>query len=60
LIWRTLNLWFEPRRVFNSDDSPLWKFCGVHKPGADLVTIRMLGCFRGHALTRKEFLGRAT
>jgi GTP cyclohydrolase I len=30
---------------------------GVHKPGADLVTSRMLGCFRDSALTRQEFLG---
>jgi GTP cyclohydrolase I len=32
---------------------------GVHKPGADLVTSRMLGCFRDSALTRQEFLGMA-
>jgi GTP cyclohydrolase IA len=25
---------------------------GVHKPGTDLVTSRMLGCFRDNALTR--------
>jgi GTP cyclohydrolase I len=30
---------------------------GVHKPGTDLVTSRMLGCFRDSALTRQEFLG---
>ena len=30
---------------------------GVHKPGTDLVTSRMLGCFRDNALTRQEFLG---
>ena len=33
---------------------------GVHKPGTDLVTSRMLGCFRDNALTRQEFLGMAT
>ena len=33
---------------------------GVHKPGTDLVTSRMLGCFRDNALTRREFLGMAT
>jgi len=33
---------------------------GVHKPGTDLVTSRMLGCFRDNALTRHEFLGMAT
>jgi len=32
---------------------------GVHKPGSDLVTSRMLGCFRDNALTRQEFLGMA-
>ena len=32
---------------------------GVHKPGTDLVTSRMLGCFRDSALTRQEFLGMA-
>src|SRR5262245_42374770 len=32
---------------------------GVDKPGSDLVTSRMLGCFRDNALTRQEFLGRA-
>jgi GTP cyclohydrolase IA len=29
---------------------------GVHQPGTDLVTSRMLGCFRDNALTRQEFL----
>lgn len=29
---------------------------GVHKPGSDLVTSRMLGCFRDNPLTRQEFL----
>jgi hypothetical protein len=33
---------------------------GVHKPETDLVTSRMLGCFRDNALTRREFLGMAT
>jgi GTP cyclohydrolase I len=33
---------------------------GVHKPEADLVTSRMLGCFRDNALTRQEFLSMAT
>jgi GTP cyclohydrolase IA len=33
---------------------------GVHKPGTDLVTSRMLGCFRDNALTRQEFLGLAS
>jgi enamine deaminase RidA (YjgF/YER057c/UK114 family) len=33
---------------------------GVHKPGTDLVTGRMLGCFRDNALTRQEFLGMVT
>jgi len=32
---------------------------GVHKPGTDLVTSRMLGCFRDNALTRQEFLHMA-
>jgi GTP cyclohydrolase IA len=32
---------------------------GVHKPDSDLVTSRMLGCFRDNALTRQEFLGMA-
>jgi GTP cyclohydrolase I len=29
---------------------------GVHKHDADLVTSRMLGCFRDNPLTRQEFL----
>jgi len=29
---------------------------GVHKRGTDLVTSRMLGCFRDQAMTRGEFL----
>jgi GTP cyclohydrolase IA len=29
---------------------------GVHKVDTDLVTSRMLGCFRDNALTRQEFL----
>ena len=29
---------------------------GVHKPDTDLVTSRMLGCFRDNSLTRQEFL----
>ena len=29
---------------------------GVQKPGTDLVTSRMLGCFRDCAMTRQEFL----
>jgi GTP cyclohydrolase I len=29
---------------------------GVHKPATDLVTSRMLGCFRDNPLTRQEFL----
>jgi GTP cyclohydrolase IA len=33
---------------------------GVHKPDTDLVTSRMLGCFRDNALTRQEFLGMAS
>ncbi|MGC1466816.1 MAG: GTP cyclohydrolase I FolE [Pseudolabrys sp.] len=32
---------------------------GIHKPGTDLVTSRMLGCFRDNALTRQEFLRMA-
>ena len=32
---------------------------GVHKPGSDLVTSRMLGCFRDSPLTRQEFLSMA-
>ncbi len=30
---------------------------GVHKPGASLVTSRMLGAFRENPATRREFLG---
>jgi len=30
---------------------------GIHKPGTDLVTSRMLGCFRENDITRQEFLG---
>ena len=29
---------------------------GVHKPGSDLVTSRMLGCFRDNPIKRQEFL----
>ena len=29
---------------------------GVHKPGVDMVTSRMLGAFRSDAATRREFL----
>ncbi len=29
---------------------------GIHKPGTDLVTSRMLGCFRDNAMTRQEFM----
>lgn len=32
---------------------------GVEKPGSDLVTSRMLGCFRDNPLTRQEFLSMA-
>jgi GTP cyclohydrolase I len=32
---------------------------GVHKPGTDLVTSRMLGCFRDNPATRQEFLSIA-
>jgi GTP cyclohydrolase I len=32
---------------------------GVHKPGSDLVTSHMLGCFREQAMTRQEFLAMA-
>lgn len=32
---------------------------GIHKPGTDLVTSRMLGCFRDSPLTRKEFISLA-
>ena len=30
---------------------------GVHKPDTDLVTSRMLGCFRDNSQLRQEFLG---
>jgi GTP cyclohydrolase I len=33
---------------------------GVHKPGTDLVTSRMLGCFRDNPMTRQEFLAMVT
>ena len=33
---------------------------GVHKPESDLVTSRMLGCFRNDPLTRQEFLSLAS
>jgi GTP cyclohydrolase I len=33
---------------------------GVHRPGTDLVTSRMLGCFRDNPSTRREFLSIAT
>jgi GTP cyclohydrolase I len=29
---------------------------GIHKRGTDLVTSRMLGCFRDYPMTRGEFL----
>jgi GTP cyclohydrolase I len=29
---------------------------GVRKRGTDLVTSRMLGCFRAQPMTRQEFL----
>lgn len=29
---------------------------GIHKPDTDLVTSRMLGCFRNNPLTRQEFI----
>ena len=32
---------------------------GVHKTDSDLVTSRMLGCFRDNPLTRQEFLSMA-
>ena len=32
---------------------------GVHKPDSDLVTSRMLGCFRDDPELRREFLGMA-
>lgn len=33
---------------------------GIHKPGTDLVTSRMLGCFRDNLATRQEFLSMTT
>lgn len=33
---------------------------GVHKPGTDMVTSRMLGVFRDNAITRQEFLAIVT
>lgn len=33
---------------------------GVHIPDTDLVTSRMLGCFRDDPLTRQEFIGLAS
>jgi GTP cyclohydrolase IA len=33
---------------------------GVRKPGTDLVTTRMLGCFRDDLQLRQEFLGMTT
>jgi len=33
---------------------------GIHKPGTDLVTSRMLGCFRDNPATRQEFLSMTT
>lgn len=33
---------------------------GVHKPGTDMVTSRMLGCFRENPMTRQEFLSLCT
>jgi len=30
---------------------------GIHKPGTEMITSRMLGCFRDDPLTRQEFLG---
>ena len=33
---------------------------GVHKPGTDMVTSRMLGAFRDSAMTRQEFLAIVT
>ena len=39
---------------------PNGRVVGISKPGTDLVTSRMLGCFRDNALSRQEFLGMAT
>jgi GTP cyclohydrolase I len=33
---------------------------GVHKPGTDMVTSRMLGAFRDSPITRQEFLAMVT
>jgi GTP cyclohydrolase I len=33
---------------------------GIHKPGTDLVTSRMLGSFRDNPITRQEFLAIVT
>ena len=33
---------------------------GIHKPDTDLVTTRMIGCFRDDPSTRQEFLGMAS
>jgi GTP cyclohydrolase IA len=33
---------------------------GVHKHGVDMVTSRMLGCFKDNAATRQEFLAMVT
>ena len=33
---------------------------GVHKPGTDMVTSRMLGAFRDNPITRQEFLALVT
>ncbi|MBN9598325.1 MAG: GTP cyclohydrolase I FolE [Afipia sp.] len=32
---------------------------GIHKPDTDLVTSRMLGCFRDNPITRQEFISMA-
>jgi GTP cyclohydrolase I len=32
---------------------------GIHKPDSDLVTSRMLGCFRDNPKIRQEFLSMA-
>jgi GTP cyclohydrolase I len=29
---------------------------GVHKPDTDLITTRMIGCFKDNAQMRQEFL----
>jgi GTP cyclohydrolase I len=33
---------------------------GVYKPGTDMVTSRMLGCFKDNAVTRQELLSMVT